>query len=140
MNRQRERGQSLFEMASGLTVLLVLLAGLVDLGRAFFARVALLDAAEEGALYASYEPTDVYGIEGRIRDQSDGPVDFSDPSSVQISVEYPDKGKACAGYTLRVVLDHEVTIITPFLGAILGTQTFPLSVSSESLILSPECP
>jgi hypothetical protein len=140
MNRRRERGQSLIETAAGLIVLLLLLAGLVDLGRAFFARVALLDAAEEGALYGAYKPSDMYGIEGRIRDQSDGPVDFSDSSKVQVSVEYPDKGKACAGYTLRVVLDHEVTIITPFLGAILGSQTIPLSVSSESLILSPECP
>ena len=137
MRGKQERGQSLIETAAGLMVLLVLLAGLVDLGRALFARVAMLDAAEEGALYGSYQPTDMYGIEGRIRDQSDGPVDFSDADSVQISVEYV--GSACAGNILRVVIDHDITIITPFLGAILGSQTIPLSVSSESLILSPKC-
>lgn len=49
----KEQGQSLVELALSLVLLLTLLAGLVDFGRAFFTYVALRDAAQEGAAYAS---------------------------------------------------------------------------------------
>jgi Flp pilus assembly protein TadG len=134
---ERQCGQSLVEIAFGLIFLLVLLAGIVDVGRAQFSRAALLDAAEEGAIYGSYRPTDVSGIESRIRDISDGPVDFSDPLSVKVSVAYA--GSACAGNLLSVSVSYDFLITTPFMGTILGSQTFPLSASSESLILAPRC-
>ncbi len=137
MSEERERGQSLVEITTGLVFLLVMLAGIVDVGRALFARAALLDAAEEGALYGSYQPTDVSGIEGRIRDISDGPVDFSDLDAVKVSVAYA--GNACAGNLMSVGVSYDFTITTPFMGTILGSQIFPLSVSSESLILAPGC-
>jgi Flp pilus assembly protein TadG len=137
MSGGRERGQSLVELMAGTMFLLVLLAGIVDVGRALFAHVALLDAAEEGALYGSYEPKDANGIETRIRDITDGPIDFSDTHGVMIEVSY--SGKACAGNLLRVRVSYEYTVSTPFMGTILGSQTFPLSASAESLILSPRC-
>lgn len=52
-DNNKEQGQSLVELAMSLVVLLILVAGLVDLGRAFFTYVALRDAAQEGASYAS---------------------------------------------------------------------------------------
>ena len=137
MGEERERGQSLVEMATGLIFLLMMLAGIVDAGRALFARAALLDAAEEGALYGSYHPAYVSGIESRIRDITDGPVDFSDLDAVKVSVSYA--GNACAGHLLSVNVSYDFMITTPFVGTILGSQIFPLSASSESLILSPKC-
>ena len=50
---RNESGQSLMELALSMTVLLILLAGVVDLGRAFFTYIALRDAAQEGASYAA---------------------------------------------------------------------------------------
>lgn len=138
MRSGRSRGQSLVELAAGLMLMMVLLAGIVDAGRALFAQVALLDAAEEGALYGSLQPSDVSGIELRIRDNSDGPIDFSNLDDIQITVEYP--GSACVGHLLRVRVDYQFLVTTPFMGTILGSQTVPLSATSESLILSPECP
>jgi len=61
----------------------------------------------------------------------------ADLENVQVSVEYP--GGACAGHILRVRVDHSMMITTPFLGTILGSQSFPLSATAESLILAPEC-
>jgi len=52
-NQQKEKGQSLVELSISLVVLLVLAAGLVDLGRAFFTFITLRDSAQEGASYAS---------------------------------------------------------------------------------------
>ena len=45
-----ERGQSLTEFAISLVFLLTLLAGIVDLGRMFFAYIIIRDAAQEGAV------------------------------------------------------------------------------------------
>ena len=138
MRGDRDRGQSLVEMTAGLMFLLIMLAGIVDVGRALFSQVALLDAAEEGALYGSLAPTDIGGIESRIRDNSEAAIDFSDADDVHIAVEYP--GPACAGHLLRVTVSHDFVVTTPFMGTILGSQTFLLSSSAETLILSPECP
>ena len=84
-----ERGQSLTELALSMVLMLILLAGVADLGRAFFTYVALRDAAQEGALYGSFAfgelqnpnpitlfpPGVVCGkINTRVIQNSDGPV------------------------------------------------------------------
>lgn len=52
-----ERGQSLVEMALGFTVLITILSGVLDLGRAYVTYLALQNAAAEGAIYASLHPS-----------------------------------------------------------------------------------
>ncbi len=44
-----ESGQAVVELAFTLTLLLVILAGAVDLGRAFFGYISIVNAAREGA-------------------------------------------------------------------------------------------
>ena len=59
---KKEKGQSLVELSISLVILLILAAGLVDLGRAFFTYITLRDAAQEGASFAAVsvaEPTDM---------------------------------------------------------------------------------
>jgi Flp pilus assembly protein TadG len=46
-----ENGQSMVEFAFGMVILMIILVGIVDLGRAFFTFMALRDAAQEGAVY-----------------------------------------------------------------------------------------
>lgn len=48
-----ERGQSLVELALAFPVLLLILLGLADFGRAFFYTSAIANAARAGAAYAS---------------------------------------------------------------------------------------
>jgi Flp pilus assembly protein TadG len=48
-----ERGQSLVELALAFPLLLLILLGLADFGRAFFYTSAIANAAREGAAYAS---------------------------------------------------------------------------------------
>jgi hypothetical protein len=55
-----EKGQSLVEMCFGLVVLLMIVSGVIDIGRAYFAYVALEDSAGEGALYMSAFPDCAY--------------------------------------------------------------------------------
>ena len=53
IQNKKEQGQSLVELSISLVILLILAAGLVDLGRAFFTYITLRDAAQEGASYAA---------------------------------------------------------------------------------------
>lgn len=54
----RYHGQSLIEMALMLPFLLILILGGVDLGRLFFAKTIVTNAAREGAYYLSTHPLD----------------------------------------------------------------------------------
>ncbi len=56
-----ERGQSLVEMTLVVGLLLLLVAGTVDLGRAFHTYIVLTNAAREGARWGSHYPWDGAG-------------------------------------------------------------------------------
>lgn len=60
--RREEAGQSLVEVAITLPLLLLLLGGLIDLGRTFLIYIALEDGAGEAALYAAIDPDCPYEL------------------------------------------------------------------------------
>lgn len=60
-------GQSLVEFALLFPVLLLILLGAVDLGRAFDAYVNITNASREGARYGSTHPTDTANITTRVQ-------------------------------------------------------------------------
>ena len=79
--RLGRRGQSLVELAVVLPVLLLLLGGAIDLGRVFFARAAVENAAKEGVLFGATQPElrrrsdrmrDPGNVEWHIRDEAPG--------------------------------------------------------------------
>src|SRR5437867_2581045 len=55
-SRRLQRGQSLVEVSLSLTILLMLVSGIVDLGRAFMTKVALDSMISEGAHWAAAYP------------------------------------------------------------------------------------
>jgi hypothetical protein len=62
-----EKGQSLLEMCFGFVVLIMIVSGVIDIGRAYFSYVALEDSAGEAALYMSAFPDcpfDGYDVSG----------------------------------------------------------------------------
>ena len=54
----RKQGQSIVEFALIIPIILVLIMGVLDFGRAFFMKIAIVNAAREGASYLSYHPLD----------------------------------------------------------------------------------
>ena len=154
-----ERGQSLTELAVSLSLLFILLAGVVDIGRAFFTYIALRDSAQEGAVYGSYynstgDTNDTWcRIVDRVRFTSDKPFDFSD-TTVSIKIggnitqTFPNgaaPGSPCptlatepgAGDEIIVSVTYDNFQITmPFLGSLIGGQTISISASIRDTILS----
>lgn len=62
-----ERGQSLVELALILLILLLLVAGIVDLGRMVFTYLTMRDAAQEGAVYGAIYPGQCEEVFDRIQ-------------------------------------------------------------------------
>ena len=62
-----ERAQSLVELAISFPVVLLLLLGTLDFGMALYSFLVLRDAAQEGALYGSFNPNNRVETESRAR-------------------------------------------------------------------------
>lgn len=134
-----ERGQSMVELAVSLVFLLTLIAGVVDLGRAFFTHIALRDAAQEGALYGSIDADTKSDadVETRVEDVLSDRVD---PADLTVTVTPSLSSSSCAGDTIQVTVTFDNFPITmPFLGAVIGQQV-DLSANVVDTILSPPCP
>jgi Flp pilus assembly protein TadG len=148
-----ERGQSLVELAVVFMLLMLILAGVADLGRAFFTYIALRDAAQEGAAYGTIyriyfdEAVNCAAIEGRTRSTSNTPVDLqSGDVQVDINLNGTSCGgasitDACVGREIMVLVRYDnFPLVTPFLGSLIGSQTIPISASVKDTILTPPCP
>jgi len=145
----REKGQSLVEFALVLVFLLTLLAGIFDIGRAFFAYIIIRDAAQEGAVFGSIAPkSDLTGFEVAVIDRVEAAfLDPGNPSTTPIDVNKMNVtvdvlGTACAapGNGVKVTVDYSLPISMPFLGAMIGNQNIFMTATAEDSILSPVCP
>lgn len=134
---RKERGQSLVELAISFAILMYLLSGAVEFGIAFFQFVQLRDAAQEGALYGSINPTDTVSIENRVRGASSSPIDLSS-SDVQVEILY-GQTQVCEGNFIKVIVSYPHKIFMPFLPQILGTRVLNLRGEVTDTILRPIC-
>ena len=140
-----ERGQSLVELSISLLVLLYLLSGAVEFGLAFFQFVQLRDAAQEGALYGSMNPSDTTLIEARVRNASTSPINLGDPSKVTVTISAKDKDSgnpipatgACEGDALTVQVSFNHQIFMPFIPQLIGRNSLALNATVTDTVLSP---
>lgn len=145
------KGQSLAELAISLPVILLILLGTFDFGMALFSYSILRDAAQEGAMFASFNPGNKTGIESRarnilIRSEDEvfsSPVDLRNKTNVKVEIKV--KGKACQGATrgtanyIQVLVTYDYPILMPFTGEIIGSDTIRLTGSASNIILQPPC-
>lgn len=120
------RGVAFIEFAAMLPLLLVLALGAVDLGRGLISYVELEQAAQEGALYGSFAPSDHSLVTARVRDSSTGLVDLADATEVDVEVQCPpDVPAGKIGIRVSFTLD----VFTPLVGPLLG-GSLPLEARS----------
>lgn len=132
-----EHGQSLVELAISILILVYLLAGAVEFGLAFFQYVQLRDAAQEGALYGSMNPSDSANIELRTRNASTSPVNLLDTGIVTVTQTII--GSPCEGNGIQVTVSYNHQIFMPFIPEFIGSSTIPLNATVTDTILSPVC-
>lgn len=152
ISNKGKRGQSLVELAISLPVMVLILLGTVDFGMAIFTYSILRDAAQEGALYGSFNPGNKVEIETRARNISprgeeevfSSPVQLRDTKLVKVAVKAI--GDSCQGSTkgkpnsVQVTVSYSYPILMPFIGQIVGTDTIKLNGVATNMILQPPCP
>lgn len=143
---KRERGQSMVELALVLLLILIILAGVVDLGRMMYQYLSMRDAAQEGAGYGAMFPNYCADIINRVRnnlpDNTYGVIVSVDTISCE-SAWTVDKVKplpvhGCEGKEIKVTLTHQFDVTMPVLSTFTG-PTVPMHVEIKSRIVRPSC-
>lgn len=145
MTKKGEKGQSLVELAVSVLILILLLAGIIDLGRILFYYITMRDAAQEAAVYGAINPTKEYCpliveraknamgdrnvlVYIRIADDLTGCADANQTT------------QACSGQQIKVSVEKpDFPLTMPLIGAIIGSQTISLKAEISGTILRPAC-
>jgi len=124
---QGSRGNNLVEFALVLPVLLMLLMGILDLGRAFYVYSAISNAAREGARRGIITPDDTAAIVTTVQEWAIG----LDPDQMQITVQLvtaepqPDR--------IQVTVTYSFHPVTPLVSRLLGGQGY-LTLSTSTVM------
>jgi len=160
-SRESQQGQSIVEFVIILPVLLVLLSGLLDLGRLYFAYVAVTDVAGEAVGYAAaflpasggpcpdpaslscpYDPVnpDPDGDDRRHLDCTCQRAYAATSRLVQgdeldVVVDVP--AGTTFGTPVTVTVRYSHTLLTPFVNAIVPGGMLPLTAYATERVVDP---
>jgi Flp pilus assembly protein TadG len=135
---QSEQGSSLVEVALALPMLLLLLLGVVDFGRAFYLGNEVAGAARAGAVYGSQFPMDTAGMTSAVN--ADAPDVSGISASPSYGCECSDGTSASAScstvpscttnvvYYVKVTASATYNTLFPWPGI---PSSFPLSSTAE---------
>jgi len=150
----KENGQSMVELAVSIIVLLIILAGTVDLGRIAFQYITIRDSTQEAATFASIFPNNNEQIFARALAGVTG--SGVDPSRIEVTLSYQGSvtyscqlGDACSsdvdtsatnevqvGDVIEItVTDTAYPITMPLLGTFIGSQTINLSSTIQDVVI-----
>lgn len=122
-NRHRERGDGLVEFALILPVLMLVLMGILDLGRAVYAYNVVANSAREGARYGIASPSDTVGMINVARSSAVG----LDPNRITVTIDNPTSD------TLRVAVSYDFHLVTPLVAQVLGGRSALLLTSQATM-------
>jgi len=132
MKKSKTNGQSLIELAIILPLMLLLVMGIFDLGRAIFYYSVIHNAAREGARFGAVDHCNTAGIQnaaislaGSLGDQ----LVVDEPSRVYVDGELS---------RIVVTVRYEFETVTPMVGTFLGEDgRITLESSARQLVELP---
>ncbi|MFW6115761.1 MAG: TadE/TadG family type IV pilus assembly protein [Chloroflexota bacterium] len=127
---RRQRGASLVELSLVLLILVLLLAGVIDFGRAFNSYIVVTNASREGAREASRSPNSETKIEDAVRQEAIGSA--VDPDDLVITVDGLD---AELGQPITVTVAYTVPTI---IADIAGFGELPLRARTAMVVFGFE--
>jgi len=109
---KREIGQNLVEFSLVMMFLLMVVFGVLDLGRAFFSVITISNAAREGARYLTNHPDDnllsFAGTKTAVAEEAQGSMFNIQASDVQVICDDYDDEEGCdRGTAVRVTVDYQ---------------------------------
>jgi len=158
---KEQKGQSLVEMTLGTVILVFILSGVLDFGRAYFTFIAMEDAVGEAALYFAIDPdcpddsgggvcTDPNNAESRAQDVAnvaDNLIDWADPTTILTVSFYDDPDTVGVdgdydadtlydeGEVVQVSLQYNFELYTPIVSQIVGDDLITLRTDATQTIV-----
>jgi PKD domain/TadE-like protein len=142
---RHRRGQSVVEFALVLPIILVLIAGAIDVGRLFFGYVTIENAAKEGAFYGATNPTcdiskagcvDPQNVTWRLGQDLSGLTGTSSSFRCLSPSGTVKTTSTCAeGDTYEVSVSYPFGLITPIASSIVG-NSLTLRATESSIVLN----
>jgi Flp pilus assembly protein TadG len=134
-----ERGQNILEFALVLPMLLIVLFGVLDLGRIFFASISLTNAAREGVRYLTIHPDDVshdydafWGSISAVIDEANYSGFSIGETNIIVSCSNSDSDDYCdSGTPATVSVTYDFDLI---LGWVLPT---PITITRSAVMMVP---
>ncbi|MDJ0663114.1 MAG: TadE/TadG family type IV pilus assembly protein [Acidimicrobiia bacterium] len=121
---EKDQGVALVETALVLPLLVLLLFGLLDVGRLVYAKIELHQAVQEGSLWGSYYPDAYSGVQTRVAESLNHPDTF--PSDVVVTCP-------AGGDSIRVSLSRDMDLLSP-----LGPGTVTLNATAEGELFTDD--
>ena len=130
-----------------LPVLLIMLMGVLDIGRMYFAFVAIQNAAGEGALYAAINPKCIHATDGpecadpsnaEYRAKHESPSGQIDWTRITINVEPVDRSTLREGDPITIYVRYQYDILTPVIAAIVKDGKLTLTARAVQDVLDLE--
>lgn len=118
------------EFALALPIFLLLVFGLVDLGRGFFYYNMLANMTREGARYAIVDPNNTYGITTTVTNAA-FMLDSSGPLNVSVATDSTGSPTA-RGHPITVTATYSMFALTPLIGQFIPNG---LGLSSRSTMI-----
>lgn len=137
------RGQALVELALILPVLMLVLAAALDLGRLFYSRITIVNAAREGAIEASLDPTSFTpnaacnAVTNRVMCRAVNETQSSFVTVAPADVALSCSPAGCAsgiGSSVTVTVTGHFHLITPLMAIFTGGQNVTFSSSATAQI------
>ena len=152
--RARHRGQAIVELALILPIMIVLLASAVDLGRLFYAKITIQNAAQQAVLQAardaakgsiSYQANQACNattnkVVCRAMNESKGSFVTVAPTDISLtcSTSPCPPASTSLGDTVAVKVTGTFTLLTPIMGVFFGGQSIALaSTATAQMITAP---
>jgi len=141
--KRSEKGQGLVELAVSLIIILVVLAGMVDVSRTIITKMSMQDAAEEGIVYASVFPKDCTQIQYRVLANL---AKVKTAKTVNIYYDMNNDGTAetlCSalvgtdvtkGKLMSISISTNFKVSMPFLGTAIGSNR-TVAVDAKGIVL-----
>lgn len=130
LNRtHRQSGQGMVELVVLLPLLLTILFGTLDLGRAFYTYISLTNAAREAARYAAVNDTNasMTNVQHEFTPAGGSDVSGCAPGTLTFIGSGGGRGNP---YTVRV--SCQFTLVTPFMSTILGATGNRITINSTA--------
>lgn len=136
VTRQKEEGQGLVEFALILMVLVLVVFGVLDLGRAFHSLITITNASREGARYLTRHPLDkdngFAGTKEAAINEADGAIIVLTPDQVDVALCLDED--AISGCDSGTPVRVEVTYSFELMMGFLSQAAVPLTHATEMIV------